>query len=367
MSDREVNEQQATVYEIAGRQYVQRSPGFAEAIAHAHANQQRPRCICVPGGLETYVAKLDDCFIVKRMPETGHHHARSCPHFEPTADDSGLRPFLGTAIREDPITGLTALKLDFALSKGSGRTINCHAAMPEARGGDVHQPRLTLRGLLHHLWDQADLTQWRPGFDGKRNWANVRRRLQRAAHQNIVGGRSLSSRLYLPEPFYLADQDLIRARRSACWMRTAALQTGHQELMLVIAEVKVIEPARYAFHALVKHVPDVGFALDGQLYRSIGRHHSEELSIWGTSQSIRLIMIASFGVNSAGVPGVARLSLMPVTQHWLPIDTLDELGLIECLVKEGRAFRKLLRYGSDRHQRIASVAMTDLGDNAPLI
>ena len=359
MSNREFDERQATVYEIEGRQYVQASTGFIEAITRAHANQHRPRCVCVSGGVETYVAKLADYYVIKRMPETGHLHAASCPHFEPTADETGLRPLLGTAIREDPSTGLIELRLDFALSKSAIREPRRHPNVDEAGAERARLPRLSLRGVLHHLWDRADLTRWHPGFEGKRSWATVRRHLQQAAQQNIVGGVSLSSRLYVPEPFTPGDQDAIRLRRSACWARTAMVLGGHQALKLVIAEVKAIEPARYAFHALVKQVPDIGFALDGNLYKSLARHFSEELGIWGASESVRMIMIASFGISSAGVPTISRLSLMPVTQQWLPVETLEEQQLVERLAREGRAFKKMLRYDLSRTSPVPNIVMTD--------
>lgn len=41
-----------------------------------------------------------------------------------------------------------------------------------------------------------------------------------------------------------------------------------QHLMLLIAEVKEIVPARNGFEAVIKHVPDQAFALDEHLYRS---------------------------------------------------------------------------------------------------
>lgn len=362
MADHGLDEHQATVYEVAGRQVMRGSPGFAEVVARAHAAQQRPRCVCVPDGIETYIAKLDDCYVVKRMPETGHRHAPSCPHFESVADEVGLRSLLGTAIREDPATGLTALKLDFSLSKSARREPQHQSIATEEGPAIARQPRLSLLGLLHHLWDQADLTRWHPGFEGKRSWATVWRHLRQAAQQNIVGGVSLSSRLYVPEPFTPGDQDAIRLRRSACWARIAMVPGRHQALKLVIAEVKAIEPARYAFHALVKQVPDVGFALDENLYKSLARHFSEELGIWGASESVRMIMIASFGISSAGVPAISRLSLMPVTQQWLPVETVDEQQLVERLIHEGHAFKKILRYDLSRNTNAPCLILTDRGE-----
>ena len=159
----------SAVYEIGGRRFEIGSRGFAEAIADAHAAHQRPRCMCLVDGAEMYVARLGDGYIVKRMPDTGRRHAPDCPSYEPPAEFSGLGQVLGSAITEDPATGETTLKLDFALARLPGRS-----TMPPA-GGESDSvssagTRLSLRGLLHYLWDQAELTRWHPGFAGKRSW-----------------------------------------------------------------------------------------------------------------------------------------------------------------------------------------------------
>ena len=82
----------SSVYEIGGQRFDATSRGFAEAIADAHAAHHRPRCMCVGGfdgrGVEMYVARLagtNEGLIVKRMPNTGSHHAPDCPSYEPPA------------------------------------------------------------------------------------------------------------------------------------------------------------------------------------------------------------------------------------------------------------------------------------------
>ena len=69
------------VYEIAGRRFEVGARGFADAVADAHAAHQRPRCMCLVEGVEMYVARLGDGYIVKRMPDTGSHHAPDCPSY----------------------------------------------------------------------------------------------------------------------------------------------------------------------------------------------------------------------------------------------------------------------------------------------
>ena len=43
------------------------------------------------------LAGLDEGYIVKRMPDTGSHHAPDCPSYEPPAEFSGLGQVLGSA------------------------------------------------------------------------------------------------------------------------------------------------------------------------------------------------------------------------------------------------------------------------------
>jgi len=360
----------SAVLEIGGRRFETQSAGFAEAIADAHASHWRPRCMCrLVEGVEMYVARLagpTGGFIVKRMPDTGSRHAPDCPSYEPPAAFSGLGQVLGSAITEDPTTGETTLKLNFSMSKIAGRT-----AMPTA-GGDSDSvvssgTKLSLRGLLHYLWDQADLTRWHPGFAGKRTWGTVRRHLLLAAENKIARGDSLRSRLYIPEVFSVEQRDAINARRTAQWSRAIAAPGKPQHLMLLIAEVKEIVPARYGFKAVVKHVPDQAFALDEQLCRGIGRRFESELALWGATDDIHMVMIATFSVAAAGVPTIVELSLMPVTRHWLPVADGFEGQLLERLVADGRSFVKGLRYNLSSGSAVASATLTDCEDVAPLL
>ena len=347
-----------SVYEVGGRRFETLSRGFAEAIAEAHTSHQRPRCMCLVGGVEIYVARLGHGYIVKRMPNTGSHHAPDCPAYEPPAEFSGLGQVLGSAITEDPATGETTLKVDFHLSKVPGRS-----TVPSA-GGDrdsvaTDGTKLSLRGLLHYLWDQAELTRWQPGFAGKRSWTTVRKLLLQAAEHKIARGNDLQARLYIPEVFCVEQRDAINARRLARWAHVVSSPGKPQQLMLLIAEVKEILPARYGYKAVVKHVPDQAFAIDERLYRRLGRRFESELALWGASDALHMVMISTLSVSEAGVPTILELSLMPVTAQWLPVESAFELQLMETLVHEGRAFTRGLRYGLSPAQMLASAILTD--------
>ncbi|MCW5662830.1 MAG: DUF1173 domain-containing protein [Piscinibacter sp.] len=349
----------APVYELGGRRFAAGEPGFAEAVAAAHAAHLRPRCLCRAEGIEVYVARCGDGFIVKRMPDTGSRHAPGCVSYEPPAEFSGLGQVLGSAIKEDPHTGTTTLKLDFPLTKIAGRS-----TVPPS-GGDADSvatdgTRLSLRGLLHYLWDQAGLTRWQPGFAGKRSWGTVRRHLLQATENKLASDSPLRARLYVPEVFSVEQREAINARRLALWARAGAAGGKPQALMVLVGEVKEIVPARYGYKAVVKHVPEQGFAIDEQLFRRLERRFAGELSLWGTSDSLRLVMIATFGVSAAGVPSIERASPMLVTEQWLPVENSLEQRLIAELLGQGRKFVKGLRYNLGSSNPLACAVLTDL-------
>jgi hypothetical protein len=367
---------QQLVYWVNGQRLSAEEPNFASVIASAHAHHLRPRCLCVQNGgrdsqegIEMYIARLafpsSGC-IVKRMPNTGHQHAPACPSYEPPPEMSGLGQVLGTAIKEDPTTGETLLKLDFSMSKIAGRS-----AIPSSAGHSdsvtTSGTKLTLRGLLHYLWDQAELTRWQPGFAGKRTWGTVRKHLLLAAGNKIARGHSLRSRLYIPEVFSVDQRDAINTRRMAQWSPAVTSPGKPQNLILLIAEVKEIVPARYGYKAVVKHVPDQAFALDEQLYRQLGRRFESELAMWAAADDVHMVIIATVSVAAAGIPTIMELSLMPVTRQWLPVENGFEKQLVERLVTEGRSFVKGLRYNLGTDAALASATLTDCEGSAPLL
>ncbi|MFM2056472.1 MAG: hypothetical protein RLY71_857, partial [Pseudomonadota bacterium] len=352
----------APTYLIHGRRLSPSDPGFAQALAEAHEQHHRPRCLCMAESAEMYVARLGDTYITKRMPNTGNGHAPECVSYEAPADASGLGQLLGSAINEDPTTGETTLKLGFTLTRLSGRS-DAPAAGGCANSVASDGVSLSLRSLLHYLWDQAELTRWQPGFAGKRSWATVRRHLLQAAQHKVVRGNALAASLFVPEVFSVEQRDAIHARRSAQWVQAIASPSfgKPQRLLVLIAEVKEIAPARYGYKAVVKHLPDQPFALDDQLYRRMARCFAPELALWGATDQLHLVMIATFGLNSAGLPALAELSLMPVTAQWIPVEHAFELQLVETLVREGRSFIKGLRFNLDQAKWMACATLTDTG------
>jgi hypothetical protein len=354
------------MYLIGERRIEPEDIGFSEALAEAHALRWRPRCLCKAPGIEMYVARLGGDFLVKRMPYTGSQHAPDCSSYEPPLELCADGHRDGTAIVEDPETGMTNVRVEFALSRRSRGSIS---RFPDKAPDCVrrHAPALSLGGFLHFLWSQAGLTRWRPEFEGKRNWATVRRLLLNAAASMIVKGEGLRDRIFVPETFAVERREEIGARRAELFRRTALRAAEEQRLLLLCAEVKEISPARHGCSAVIKHVPDQPFALDDQLFRRMEDRFERELSLWGAGGGCHLITLATFGIGPAGIPTIEQLGLMPVDARWIPIVDVYDLRLVERLVEERRRFIKVVPTHSSSLVDRASIVLTDVGELPALL
>jgi hypothetical protein len=180
-------------------------------------------------------------------------------------------------------------------------------------------------------------------------------------------GHTLKASLYIPEVFSVDQRDALQLRRAQQWTRASHQEGSPQQLMLMIAEVKEITPARFGHKAVIKHIPDQAFMLDEQLYCRIGRRFASVLSLWGACEDLHMVIMATFSVTAAGVPNVVELFLMPVTQHWLPIESGFEKQLLDRLALEGRSFVKGLRYDLALSSAAASATLTDCEGSAPVL
>src|SRR6266403_3705244 len=197
-------------FSIEGRTYTSRDPSLQDALARVYDGPERPRCTCQRGGIEMYVAK-HRLYVVKRMPDTGHQHHVTCVSYEPELGQSGLGELIGEAIIERS-PELIELCVDFPLSRVPGRTTVRGAAQELA---DINAPRhrMSLRAVMHFLFERAGFNRWYPAMEGKRTQAVLHKHLLEAADGIQTKGVTLLERLYVPEQFHEEHKREIAERR----------------------------------------------------------------------------------------------------------------------------------------------------------
>ncbi|MHD0301034.1 MULTISPECIES: DUF1173 domain-containing protein [Rhodococcus] len=347
-------------FELYGHRITQtNNPDAQQLLAAAHTERVRPLCMCRNDGVAMYVAKVGpEKYVIKRMPDSGLEHAHRCASYLPPDELSGLGQVLGSAITEEADCGLTAIELGFRMSKAE------RAAPTGAGGGGVSDSvaadpnRLTLRAVLHYLWQEADLATWSPGMGGKRNWRVVSWYLRQAARGKFTKGKPLATRLYIPEPFNVEKKTEIAARRLSAW---APMQQhgSAQQFMMLIGELKAIDPARFGHKLVIKHLPDAPLTVDDTLLARLNKRFGDEMELWQTDDEGHLIVIATFSVSRAGLATAEEISLVMTDRNWLPYESLFDKLLVDTALDARRRFTKSLRYNLAPDVPMASLVLTD--------
>lgn len=353
------------MYSIGGTPYSLDDPMLNDALAAVYGTPARPLCLCKPGGIEMYIAKVNNQHILKRMPHSGGKHAMSCESYEPPAELSGRGEVMDGAIQTDMAEGTTTLRFDFALSKSGTR------AAPTKGNGESDSVRtdgkkLTLRGTLHYLYDEAGLSRWFPAMAGKRNWWIIRKALFGAASDKCAKGAQLADLLYIPESFSIEKKDEIAQRRLNLFRTLSPVETATRKLMLLVGELKEMGDARFGKKMVIKHLPDCHFMMNEDVYKRFLKRFESELSLWSGDETSHLLIVATFGVNGTGTASLEEASAMLVNEHWIPYESVDERLLIDALIQQKRRFVKGLRYNLPSSKVLARAVLNDTDEPVAL-
>lgn len=345
-------------YRVFDRSISPTDPDFNPVLAQAHAGRVRAICLCRSDrALALYVTRRQSGFVLARWPGSGQLHALDCEHYDAPDDLTGLGQVRDNAVRDDPETGDVHLKLAFPLKRGAARS--APAAITNDKPALKHNGRkLSMRGLLHVLWNKAELTHWYPRMAGKRNWWIVRRELLEAVENCWTKGAALGPKVFIPEAFQLDDRTGIIARRHKA---LTPARLSPDTMMIVIGEVKTIGQSRYGEAIGLRHLADWPLYMDTDTAKRFHRRFAAEEHLWRSSAGDdgHLIIAASFSLRKSGAAELFDIALMPVTREWLPYENTSERELIRLAVVHHRQFVKGLRVDLEATRPIASITLTD--------
>jgi hypothetical protein len=309
-----------------------------------------------------YIAHLETGYVIKRMPDTGASHGPGCDSYEAPPGLSGRGEVDGQAI-EQTDEGSVNLKLAFSLRHNNPAEMENESTQKTT--AKTAGTRLTLRGLLHYLWDESRLSHWQPEMQGERSWFAVRTALVEAIESKETKSASLKDILYIPEVYDRAKSTDIACRRIRALSPIMGPGKSGKKLMLVVGEMDRISPATFGYALKLKHLPDFPLVMDADLNKNFENVFDVINTLWAYTPDSHLIVIATFVIDDKGLPSVEEMCVMLTSPEWLPIDNQFEQLLVKTLVTQKRSFQKQLRYNLPPDKPIATAVLTDC-DNAPL-
>ncbi|MBK6973038.1 MAG: DUF1173 family protein [Sterolibacteriaceae bacterium] len=348
---------------VKGRTFESGSPELQTALAAIYETPERPRCLCVEGGVDLYISRRSSSYHLARMPGTGHQHRPTCPDYEPDPASSGRGALMGGAIVEKSPETLE-IHIGFPLSRSPGGR-----AIPRGEHNplkEVHAPkqRLSLQAVLHMLYETARFNRWYPAMEGARNQGVLCKYLMEAADHILIRGEPLSKRLYVPEPFSTEHKVEIAARRRE---RLAFLNASDDvnafPFGFIVGEFKEAEKGALACKVRIKHMPDTPLYMDNKAWSRAERVYQPlfEATDADVPRKPRVLIAALIYAKQENVYQIERLTMMLVSDQYIPLNGAFELPLLDKLQSERRPFIKPLQYDSASAASFPNFLLLDAG------
>ena len=208
----------------------------------------------------------------------------------------------------------------------------------------VARKTLSLRGLLHYLWERAGFNRWYPRMQGKRSYWVLRKFLLQASEEVETKGLRLAERVFIPENFSRDQVAEIAQRRDAALSILLSPDADlHFKMMIAIGELKAFTVTTLGYTLVLKHLPECAFFLDHKTGERTKRAFEAELLAWSAGL-VKLVVACLFHAKQEHLYQIDTLTLMMTSDEWIPLDHAYEKDLVDKLVREQRTFIKPLRY-----------------------
>lgn len=335
---------------------------WKSALLSAHQNKLAVSCCCNwPGPRRFSVRHMSgsDSYHLARYANTGEEHALDCCYYSPNPDKSG-RGGYSKGVVEETSDGDLRIKLTLSLRKQEpADTGEPRPERSNAQSARATKPAMTLLGLLHLLWTEAELNVWSPGMAGKRDTSRIHARLVSAANRITTHRLRLDDALVVATSISGGKQQKANAEKVASAIRNT-------RRLLVIAPLAAYSQERAdgtpgflaikGFHG----VPKLNY--DADTWASVQRRYKRELSAWG--QGKRIIAIVQTDLpDSSSVAKALNIALMVVSDEWIPVDSSYETTIEAKLRAEERRFYKPLRFDAANDAVFPDFWLLDLPSN----
>ncbi|MGC0880091.1 DUF1173 family protein [Pantoea agglomerans] len=319
-------------------------------------------CQCMKDGegenrrrLKAYYSSTHDNYWLARWSYSGSEHASDCRFYSVWADEKQGEIYTSDVVKAVS-PGHFRIKLPTGLQKKevTERDATEQPTGIRAEGKRKRQPAMRLLGLLHFMWEQAEINHWHPNFDKRtRDNAWAAWRLKQVAEKISIGKTLLKSVLVI-----MARPGTQEIRNN--WATIDAAAASNKRLIMITSLKTCKTEEEGCLNGTLPLAEAAGFpSLDVQadLISRLNRSFSRELGDWRRGQKVMLIAETDPPVkkfrqrDGKAVPyntcTVIDAALMTVSSRFIPLDSSWEGVIEEKLWQEKRQFIKPLRYDGE--------------------
>lgn len=134
-------------------------------------------------------------------------------------------------------------------------------------------------------------------------------------------------------------------------------------MALVIGEFKISDATTLGRRLWIKHMPDAPLLVAGKTWDRIERVFAPlfEAGDADTGHKVRLIVTALIRARREHTCEIDAASFMLTTEHWIPVEGVHELALLDALASQRRRFIKPLRYDARSTAVFSNAILLDAG------
>lgn len=333
-------------------------------------NKAKVTCMCPGNGdkrLSIHYRSNSDNLHLAKFPDTGMEHSEDCTFFSEDPAMSGLGGYKRGVVQELD-DGNVKIKLKVGLQQRPTKAPDetaaepAAASKPKAAARKSSQSSMTLLGLLHYLWTQADLNVWMPGMEGKRSLGVVHHHLLKVASMTYAGKHRLASNLLIATPQTGRQAEINKAK--------AMEAINRRQRLVVIAPLSQYQPEMETSASL----PISGFHgipflnMTSEQWEVAQKRFAHELNCWMTGEQVMAIVQTDPPKPAGGTPRaqVVDVAFMHLTKKWIPVDSGYEAAVAAELVNQNRRFSKPLRFDSGTEQVFPDFWLLDCGEHRPM-
>ena len=306
----------------------------------SRSSKQRPRCMCVQGGVEMYVGRRGTVFYLSRMPGTGFLHTPDCASVEDETILTGAKCYAAGVLIERADGGLVVAADLNRLER---------QAFPVTEVG--------IDGLLDLLVEESSLNRIVPQF-AARTWLFVRDRLASAASLITLGAEPLPRLIYLPERY---DRENSREALATC----EAFIQGHTGTALICAPLKEIRSTQYGWQIVLKHLPGLRLWMSKETAAALEARWTVP---WlHQPPKFGLCLIAVRPGRRDGNYSVSNMACLPTDATFFPAFSPTEAAAAAELCAAGKTVVRPLRFDLAPEEALADFAILDEDGVRPVV
>lgn len=290
-------------------------------------------------------------------PHQGSWHHRRCAFYRLDPELSGRRGYSASAILETSAVTTIRFASPFTLAPSTAPT---DTDLARRAAGAVRRTVGPL-GLLHYLWEAAELTAWHPDC-GRRRWPAGE--LADVLDTCMISGQPASEVMYVM-PQYSADTAAANLERYDRFVDGLKANRPGLQRGFLLAEIKAVHTAKHGLSYQLAHQNPrrqvfVSAKLDDYLRTAY------QVAFSATAQSVPTRRVGLFYVERSpgGYTTAIDAAIMLTNREYVPAGSPHEVQMADALAAAGRAFIKPLPFDAGHDIVLPDFVLTDLDPSA---